>query len=409
MLEIVSRRTQHDYSKDVVSEPAHALLARTDKLRSAFIVNCIEDVSGFAALREEWDALQQSNENSSVFMSWAWHHTWWTVFGKDSDKLCIVCVRLRGELIAVLPLYMRVRSWPRPTVVMFLGTGEGDADEVATEYLDMVARPGMLMAAAVAALEFLDHHGAKKRFEFQHLLTDSVLVSALRCRSDSWVLEERDLGVRYRVDLQAPLDEIPMVSKRAKRVKRSMRAADRDGGLLQSSIADVSDVESAVDTVSVLSDQRQQHIGRAKSAFASEKFNLFHHRLLPILYLSGSADVQYFYLNDELAAVLYCFYDERSCHYYQSGFEQSMANRYMPLSLAHLMEIERNRNEGRRYYDFMRGDVNSYKNDFLCERTSMITMVRYPSVLDRVLHETFTMGRRGAVRLLRSIGVSRRR
>lgn len=372
-------------------------------------MSCIESESEFAALQDEWDALQHDNTNSSVFTSWAWHHTWWTVFSKDSDKLCIVCVRLKGELIGVLPLYFRTRSWPRPTHVMFLGTGEGDADEVATEYLDMVARPGMQMAAATAALEFLDLHGAKKRFEFQNLLSDSVLVSALRCRSDSWALQECDMGVRYRVNLNTPFEELPMQPQKHKRVKRSMRAAEKDGGVEQRSIGNVADAQDILRDVSNLSDQRQQHAKRAKSAFASEKFNRFHHLLLPILFSKGSADVQLFYIKDQLAAALYCFYDNQTCHYYQSGFVQSLANRYMPLTLAHLMEIDRNRAQGRRYYDFMRGDTNSYKNDFVCEQTPMITMVRYPNVIDRVLHETFTMGRQFAVRLLRSIGVSRRR
>lgn len=372
-------------------------------------MSCVEDVSEFANLRAEWDALQYNNESSSVFMSWAWHHTWWSVFAKDSDKLCVLCVRLRGELIGVLPLYFRHRSWPRPTHVMFLGTGEGDADEVATEYLDMVARPGMRMAAAIAALEFLHQRDVQLRFELQHLLADSVLLSALRCRSDAWVLEELDRGVRYRIDCQHQTDPIPMDPKKLKRVNRSARALERDGGFEQRSIATLGEASQALEEVSALSDERQQQAGRANSAFSSDKFNQFHQQLLPVLYLDGSADIQRFYINGSLAAVLYCFYDGDTCHYYQSGFVQSLGNRYMPLTLAHLAELNRNRAGGRRYYDFMRGDMNSYKNDFLCEKTPMVTVLRYPNVIDRLLHDTFTMCRQAIVRLLRSMGVARRR
>jgi len=177
----------------------------------------------------------------------------------------------------------------------------------------------------------------------------------------------------------------------------------------QRSVFHLQDANDVLKAVSELSDQRQQHTGRAKSAFASTRFLQFHHRILPLLYQLDGADVQHFYLNDELCAALYCFYDDSSCHYYQSGFVQSMANRYMPLTVAHLMEIERNREAGRRYYDFMRGDDDSYKKDFNCDITPMVNMVRFPSEAYRRVHETFTMSRQRVVKELKRIGVSRRR
>ncbi len=374
------------------------------------MVSCVEDATEFAALRAEWDALQVNNDRTTVFMSWAWHYTWWGVFGgEDTQRLCVLCVRLRHELIAVLPMYSRIQAWPRPPLLMFLGTGEGEADEVATEYLDILASPDHVATATQAVLDFLATHSKKMRFEFQHLLENSIFAEAMRARSDRWRIQELDLGFRYRIDLHKQTDDLPMNPNRIKRVKRSLRAVERDGGFQQASIEDLEQLASVLEDVSTLSDQRQKHVGRAKSAFSSARFNRFHHRVLPLLYQSGSADIHHFYLDRELVATLYCYYDENTCHYYQSGFAQSLANRYMPLTVAHLMEIERNRVQGRRYYDFMRGDENSYKNEFNCELTPMITMVRFPSVVDQWLHETFTIVRQRIVRHLRSIGVSRRR
>ena len=86
-----------------------------------------------------------------------------------------------------------------------------------------------------------------------------------------------------------------------------------------------------------------------------------------------------------------------------------MANRYMPLTVAHLMEIERNRCAGRRFYDFMRGDGDCYKNEFLCDTTPMVNIKRFPTERYRLVSETFTTARRRMVKELKRVGVSRRR
>lgn len=341
-------------------------------------------------------------------MSWAWHHTWWGVFG-DKNELCILCVRLGGQLVALMPLYVRQHAWPKASSVMFVGTGEGETDEVATEYLDVLTEPDHAQFFTSLLLSWLDNHHADKVFDFQQLLQSANLIKALERNENDWILSQQPRGYRYRLDMHQHTSDIPMAQSRLKRVKRSLRAVERDGGMEQRSVFHLQDANDVLKAVSELSDQRQQHTGRAKSAFASTRFLQFHHRILPLLYQLDGADVQHFYLNDELCAALYCFYDDSSCHYYQSGFVQSMANRYMPLTVAHLMEIERNREAGRRYYDFMRGDDDSYKKDFNCDITPMVNMVRFPSEAYRRVHETFTMSRQRVVKELKRIGVSRRR
>ena len=377
--------------------------------KNALVVSCVEDATKFAGLRAEWDALQATSVESSVFMSWAWHFTWWTVFGGQVNQLCILCVRDKHQLVAVLPLYVRNNAWPHRSQVMFLGTGEGETDEVATEYLDILVNPKYVHSATEQTLSFLKSHFRKKRLVLQHMLNDSVLVEALRNKRSPWTTKERDVGYRYRIDLQQHTESIPMQASRVKRVKRSLRAVERDGGFSQVSISSITEAAITLEDVCFLSNQRQSHLGRGKSAFESPRFNEFHHRLLPLLYQTCAADVHNFFKDRELVASLYCFYDKFSCHYYQSGFDQSFANRYMPLTVAHLMEIERNRAAGRRYYDFMRGDANSYKNDFICELTPMFNLVCFPSVADRWLHETATIVRQRLLVQIRRLGLLRRR
>lgn len=404
----VARQLDDDSEKHLCEGAAESQLTQSDASGRPCELLCVKNTADFAALRMEWDHLHGQCENASVFMTWAWHHTWWSVFG-DNNELSLLCVRDNGKLVAMMPLYIRQFQWPRAQRVMFIGTGEGETDEVATEYLDALVTPEYAPTAISLMLNWLDEHCGDMYFEFQQVLEDSYLYQALQQKNNDWILAEKITGFRYRLDLHKETDAIPMAQSRLKRVKRSLRAVERDGGIEQISVFDIPHMNDVLEKVSELSDQRQQHAGRVKSAFSSARFNQFHHRVLPLLYQLDGADVHHFYLNEELCAALYCFYDDTTCHYYQSGFEQSMANRYMPLTVAHLMEIQRNREAGRQYYDFMRGDAGSYKNEFNCETTPMVNIVRFPSQAYRRIHETFTIGRQRVVKELRRLGVARHR
>lgn len=404
----LARQNPADSAKHLFDSASERNAANNADFGHELVVEAVCDTAGFAALRIEWDQLHQQANNASIFMSWAWHHTWWGVFG-DRNELRILCVRLGGQLVALMPLYIRLHTWPKASSVMFVGTGEGEADEVATEYLDILAEPEHAEACASLLLGWLDRYCSDMVFDFQQLLESANVIKALQHNEHDWIVAQEHRGYRYRLDLHQQACDIPMVQSRHKRVKRSLRAVERDGGMKQISVFHLENVNNILKDVAELSDQRQQHTGRTKSAFASQRFSQFHHRILPLLYQLDGADVQHFYLNDELCAALYCFYDDTSCHYYQSGFVQSMANRYMPLTVAHLMEIERNRKAGRQYYDFMRGDVDSYKNDFNCDVTPMVNIVRFPTKAYQRVHETVTMSRQRVVKELKRVGVSRRR
>jgi len=371
-------------------------------------VTCVVDDAGFATLRSKWDELHTQAESSSVFMSWAWHYTWWGLFAGPNDKLCILCVTDNDDTIAILPLYIRKNGWARTRRLMFTGTGEAEVDEGATEYLDIIANDAQAMPAMKAAMEWMKANHTGLRFDFRQLLDDSVIVQALNTQDLGWDVKQKAIGQRYRIDLHQQTDEIPMDPARHKRVKRSLRAVEREGGLQQTSLSQESEIEAALTEVANFSDQRQQQVGRHKSAFASERFNQFHQAVLPLLFETKSADIQRFTMAGDPLAVLYCFYDEHSCHYYQSGFLKSAANKYMPLTVAHLMEIDRNRGASRRYYDFMRGEMDSYKKDFSCETTPMLNIVCYTKSGDRWVDEVISSRRATLVQLLRRIGITRK-
>ncbi|MFK7854050.1 MAG: GNAT family N-acetyltransferase [Granulosicoccus sp.] len=345
----------------------------------------IHDNGEFESLAEEWADLLNRSKSACVFMRWEWHYTWWQVFAGNRDVLHIVTWRQQGRLVGLLPLYLSKSLFTGSGCLRFLGTGELQIDEVATEYCDLLADENVEDQVAHLAGHYLGSFSAWNCVELYCMVDTALLLNILIAREDIFSLE-RSVGQRYRIPLNSNescyLDGL--ASSRSKRIRRSQRAGNRDGGICAVPISSISDFDRAFRELAELNHERQAHKQR-KSVFASSRFRHFHYELCLRLHDSGAANIIRFQLNSRLIAVLYCFYDEQSCHYYQSGFARKDANKYMPLTLAHLIEMQRNRDAGRSYYDLMRGKPPCYKDEFGCETTPMGSLSLYKSSTRRAL------------------------
>ncbi len=374
-----------------------------------FTISVVADNTAFAALRPEWQSLNASAASSSFFMSWEWHYTWWQVYSTPQDQLFIVKFMINGALVGLLPLYLRQSGLMRASTMMFLGTGEPEADEVATEYLDVLAAPGFEEVVADAAIYWMAASEHCHQVEFRFLLDDSLILNASRRLPDLLHFEERATGFRYRVDLREEqaghLEHLP--PSRLKRLKRSQKALEKEGGLIQHSVSNSDELASAFSGLIELNHERQE-VKQRKSAFASIKFHKFHHQLSQCAFDQGAVNIHQFKLGSSLLAVLYCFYDERNCYYYQSGFSKRSANRYMPLTFAHLAEMRRSRDSGRHYYDFMRAEPPTYKDEYGCKTTAMFNLFAFTSEHHMKLNKVKRSARRNVVSLLGRAGIKRR-
>lgn len=338
----------------------------------------VTDSADFKALAADWAGLQQRSEGSSVFMRWEWHYTWWQVYAGRQDHLHIITWRRDGELVGLLPVYRHVCSIvPGRACLRLLGTGEPAIDEVATEYGDLLADASVAVEIVSLAADYLQQFHGWTHIEMTCLLEDSLLHRALLAGGKSHA-RVRSAGLRYRLSLDAAESDYldGLGASRARRIRRSQRAAGKDGGLVLSSIRTPDCFDDAFRELAELNHERQSHKNR-KSVFASERFRQFHRQLCRQLFAENAADIVRFHVGTRLLAVLYCYYDAGTCYYYQSGFTRKDSNRYMPLTLAHLMEMQRSREAGRQYYDFMRGEPPTYKEEFNCDTSTMVDVSVY--------------------------------
>jgi len=80
----------------------------------------------------------------------------------------------------------------------------------------------------------------------------------------------------------------------------------------------------------------------------------------------------------------------------------------MPLTFSHLAEIQKNRDAGRLYYDLMRAEPPSYKEDFGCSTTPIVNSFLFCSNRSLRFFNAHRLLRRNLVALLAKVGITRR-
>src|SRR5262249_46459163 len=89
----------------------------------------------FTELRSAWDALLQSSEAASPFLTWEWLHPWWRHL-RESSRLRMLTAEAGHRLIAVAPFRLTT-GVARLRCLDLLGTGGAGSD-----YLDVITRSG---------------------------------------------------------------------------------------------------------------------------------------------------------------------------------------------------------------------------------------------------------------------------
>lgn len=149
-------------------------------------------------LRTAWSGLLERSESPTVFQTFEWNESWWTVFGRGHE-LELALVHVGEELVAIAPLMIeRGRSWGIPfRKLAFIGTANASSD-----YSDFVvsrAHPGALPAI----LKWIKSRSDRfTSLDLRNLRSTSPTLSALalfphaRMRVSSvapaWMLGDRD-------------------------------------------------------------------------------------------------------------------------------------------------------------------------------------------------------------------------
>lgn len=96
----------------------------------------LTEVNGWDALwpwKDEWNALVERSETSTIFQTFEWHASWWKTFG-DNGRLLVLLAEAGNELIGIAPLWLSEGSvfGQKQRVVQFIGA------PVESDYCDFI-------------------------------------------------------------------------------------------------------------------------------------------------------------------------------------------------------------------------------------------------------------------------------
>ena len=337
-----------------------------------------EVVRSFAeleALKPEWNDLLHRTAQHSIFLHHEWMSSWWSVFATDRHRLSTLLIRTHpthgNELVGIAPFQLIKSIDPVDPKLCFVGAGEPKDSEVVSEYLDLFALPEFESAVVKVVSDWIGNNPAWSSFECRDFAESALIYQVVRQLNRTYhgrVRKERwSFGIPLSTDTGL-LDRL--TPSRRKRLERTIRATQREGELVRTEADSADTLARHFSILKDLHKERWNSQGK-NSIFDDDRFTQFHEQVLNKLYPQGLANITVFSIGDEPVAALYLYFSDSTVYYYQSGFKTQNANRFMPLSNAHRIEIEQQASLGRTQYDFMRGEDDSYKAEFGCDQMQL--------------------------------------
>ena len=348
----------------------------------------LTDVSELEGLVPAWRRLLGRAVHAEPVRTPVWLLAWWRQFGEaDGRELRAVAVEDRGELVGLVPLAIRGATHRRAIPVRrveLLGTGENEADEIASDYVGaLVVRGRQADVARVVTDAIVD--GSLGEW-------DELRLPAMSCE-DPFVprlaeaLRRRGLAASVTRSGEAYFVSLPrswstylreLGSSRRYVVTRSLRELDRwagKGGWELRSAVTAADLDEGRRVLHDLHAERWSAAGR-RGAVASARFKRFHDEVMPRL-LAGedgaSLDLLWLTVRGQPIAASYSVVFANKVYFHQSGRRLDVPKTLRPGIAMHALAIQRSIEAGRREYDLLQG-TSRYKRDLAQGSRSLVTL-----------------------------------
>lgn len=336
-------------------------------------VDKITTVEALTELRPVWNSLLAESASNTITLTWEWLTAWWEVF-HEGRELRVLIVRDAAEVIGIAPLLKRATRHEGLLPcrrLEFLGSGEDEADEICSEYLDFIIRNGRESDVLQALMGYL----LDNREDWDELLLSDMredspsiailqkLSAATRANLDMSTKDE-SLYLRLPADWEAFLRDCPASIRR--RIQRDRRSFMNSGGSLRI-VEDVEGFNECFDALIKLHQARW--VPRDKpGVFASEKFTRFHRSIAPKLLTQRRLKLFLVMTEERPVAALYAFVYNGRMQYYQSGFVEVGRAVLSPGTLVHSFAIQHAIEQALVEYDFLKGDAGGHKSRWNCQR-----------------------------------------
>ena len=350
----------------------------------AICVEVIRDLEGFARLEADWNMLFERAYNAAPPLHYDWVATWLEVYGSTyvaaGKGLRIICCHRDGELVAVMPLYLRrqQRVSDGGVCLSFASTGENIADEICPDYMDLLCLAEVKDACAELAWKtiFEEMDGSYDRLELSDMADHSPLVNWARENGARYDLEISPRGVCSISDLKGGMDAYlsRLSHKMRAQCRRLLRAADDAG--VTFGVAGTAQESKQYFAELVEIHQRRWKLAGEAGCFNSPLFAAFHRKLSEKWVPERRAVLSRIRLGNKTLAVKYGFCIKGKFDFYQSGVRiEESATLKSPGTASILMLMRHLVDEGITSFDFLRG-ASGYKQRLATTATPLVQVRR---------------------------------
>jgi CelD/BcsL family acetyltransferase involved in cellulose biosynthesis len=345
-------------TKSVRTEPSQCRL-----MRAPLAVELVRSTAAFAALGSAWAELLADARANSITLSHDWLYQWWRVF-KTGRELCLLLVReSSGRLLGIAPLLRRTvahRGIIPYRRLELLGSGEDEADEIDSDYLDLILRTGHELPVVERLLDYLRTQApfAWDELILRPLPSDSFTLPLAGKLAETVGLSRSELvripGVRLTLPSSWAAFLDTLERKQRYNVVRARRRLQAAGSVRFRWTTDGAEFAADWPRLVELHQKRWAALGQP-GCFASSRFRAFHEEVGPRLAETGRARIATLALNGRILAARYLFTDDRCVYAYQSGFDPELDGRWALGKTLQGYAIEAAISEGFQCYDLLKG------------------------------------------------------
>lgn len=320
-------------------------------------------VCSYEQLENVFLAFETKAEHRTIFESRIWLATWYKHYWQKNWQLHCVVYYQNDILIGFAPFYVKnTVTFPYLKSLHFMGQGELEIAEVASEYLDIQIVPSYEAVIYPLITKHLNS-AAFDIFNASAILENSHIMKVLQQLRGN--VNKREY-CRYIIECKEW--SLQGISKNTRsRIKRTQNQLQKLNFDIRWLTAE--EINSCWSTLVSFHQDRWKTKGRS-GAFHSEEFNLFHLDL--IKYHSKNISVSAIFINNKPIAINYYLKDKDTLYFYQSGWDQKNYAKLSPGLYLHYWSIE---NCPVTTYDFMMGGINdSYKAKFSSNKEPMVSL-----------------------------------
>ena len=307
----------------------------------------ITNTDDFFSLQHQWQQLVVDTPHLSFSTYWEWLSLWWEIYATADDQLYVICCYQQQQLIAIAPFYLKANS------LYFIGTGEPEHEEVASEYLDIICAASNSEKSAKVIAEEINGNTAIQHCYFFNFLANSTITKLCQLIEAEFMQRPIIAGTRYLRSLATPM-------KNSKTLLRYEKKFKQLNGQIKST-ASANELETHWQSFIDLHQMRWQKNGKP-GVFSEQKFIKFHQRFSKIALQQHFLELYVMVIDDKPIAAFYGFRNQQTISFYQGGFDQAFSPNISPGKLLHFLLIDNFKDSNIKYYDFMKGaQKDSYK------------------------------------------------